>query len=446
MNALAGGRSRRVAMLVLLIFIAISLLTNILGPIIPDVIQGFSLSLSAAALLPFSFFIAYGVMSIPAGLLVERHGEKAVILGAFALSLAGSLLVACWPGYNTSLVSVFMIGVAMAVLQVAINPLLRVAGGEQHFAFNCALAQLLFGAASFLSPQVYSYLVTALDARAPKAGAVALLAAVTPVRWPWISLYWLFAALSLIMLALVLLFRFPAVQRTEEEAVGSLRLHRGLFGNRIVLLYFASVFAYVACEQGTANWMSEFLSKYHQVDPHTRGAMEVAWFWGLLTIGCGVGLGLLKLVDSRRVLIGASVGAMAALTAALFGNTATALLAFPAIGFFASVMWPIIMSLALNSLPHSHGAFAGILCTAIVGGAAMPLWIGQIGDCLGLRTGMLLLYVTFGWVLGVGFWARPLVQNEKIRTRRAEQGLAGYQVRYYCSNLMRKTFSASDQP
>jgi fucose permease len=420
MNSSPTGRSRRVAALVFLIFIAISLLTNILGPIIPDVIQGFSLSLSAAALLPFSFFIAYGVMSIPAGLLVERHREKPVILGAFALSLAGSLLVACRPGYSTALISVFLIGVAMAVLQVAINPLLRVAGGEEHFAFNCALAQLVFGGASFVSPQVYSYLVTALDARAPKAGALALLAAVTPARWPWISLYWLFAVLSVTMLILVVLFRFPPVQRTEEESIGSWRLHRQLFGNRIVLLYFVSVFAYVGCEQGTANWISEFLSKYHQVDPHTQGAMEVAWFWGLLTIGCGLGLGLLKLVDSRKVLIGASLGAMAALTAALFGNTATALLAFPAVGLFASVMWPVIMSLALNSLSHSHGAFAGILCTAIIGGAMVPLWIGQIGDHFGLRAGLLLLYLTFGWILGVGFWARPLVQNQTIRRQRSE--------------------------
>jgi fucose permease len=420
MNSHPAGRSRRVAALVFIIFIAISLLTNILGPIIPDVIQGFSLSLSAAALLPFSFFIAYGVMSIPAGLLVERHGEKPVILGAFALSLAGSLLVACRPGYSTALVSVFLIGVAMAVLQVAINPLLRVAGGEEHFAFNCSLAQLLFGAASFVSPQVYSYLVTALDGRAPKAGVLSLLASVTPARWPWISLYWLFAVLSVTMLILVVLFRFPPVQRTEEEAIGSWRLHRQLFGNRIVLLYFVSVFAYVGCEQGTANWISEFLSKYHGIDPHTQGAMEVAWFWGLLTIGCGLGLGLLKLLDSRKVLIGTALGAMAALTAALFGNTSTALLAFPAVGFFASVMWPVIMSLALNSLSHSHGAFAGILCTAIIGGAVVPLWIGQIGDHFGLRSGLLLLYVTFGWILGVGFWARPLVQNQTISLLRSE--------------------------
>jgi MFS transporter, FHS family, L-fucose permease len=262
--------------------------------------------------------------------------------------------------------------------------------------------------------------VTALDSRAPKTGALALLAAVTPARWPWISVYWLFAVLSAVMFALVALFRFPAVQRTDEEAVGSWRVHGRLFRDRIVLLYFVSMFAYVGSEQGTANWISQFLSTYHRVDPHTRGAMEVAWFWGLLTIGCALGLGLLKLFDSRRVLIGASICAMAALTAALFGQTPVALLAFPAVGFFASVMWPVIMSLALNSLPHSHGAFAGILCTAIIGGALVPLWIGQIGDHLGLRAGLLLLYVTFGWILGVGFWARPLVQNETIRHRRGE--------------------------
>jgi fucose permease len=396
------------------IFVAISLLTNILGPIIPDIIRGFSLSLTAAALLPFAFFIAYGVMSIPAGALVEALGEKPVILGAFVLSLLGSLLVASRPGYRTTLASVFLIGLAMAVLQVAINPLLRVSGGEERFAFNCALAQLLFGGASFISPQIYSYLVTNLDVPAIRHGALAVLASVTPPQWPWISLYWLFACLSLGMIALVAAFRFPPVVRTEEEKAGTWRLYRSLFRNRVVLLYFVSMFLYVGSEQGTANWLSQFLATYHGVDPRTAGAMTVAWFWGLLTVGCGVGLILLRLVDSRRVLVATAAGALAALTAALFGGRTVALIAFPVIGLFASVMWPIINSLALNSLAHSHGAFAGILCTGIVGGAIVPLWIGQIGDHFGLRIGMMLLYGTFAWILGIGFWARPLISNRTI--------------------------------
>ena len=52
--------------------------------------------------------------------------------------------------------SLFLIGLGMAMLQVAINPLLRVAGGEEHFAFNSVLGQLVFGLASVLTltPQV----------------------------------------------------------------------------------------------------------------------------------------------------------------------------------------------------------------------------------------------------------------------------------------------------
>ena len=70
--------------LVFLIFFAISLLTNILGPLIPDIIKSFSLSLGMAGFLPFAFFVAYGVMSIPSGMLVERYREKAVIAAASA--------------------------------------------------------------------------------------------------------------------------------------------------------------------------------------------------------------------------------------------------------------------------------------------------------------------------------------------------------------------------
>ena len=73
--------------------------------------------------------------------------------------------------------------------------------------------------------------------------------------------------------------------------------------NPIVWFFFFSVFAYVGSEQGTANWISEFLAKYHGYDPHTTGAAAVSWFWGLLTAGCFIGMGLLKIFDSRRALI-----------------------------------------------------------------------------------------------------------------------------------------------
>jgi fucose permease len=107
---------------------------------------------------------------------------------------------------------------------------------------------------------------------------------------------------------------------------------------------------------------------------------------------------------------------------ALFGSGEIALYAFPLVGFAASVMWSIIFSLALNSLESHHGSFSGILCTAIIGGAVVPLIIGWLGDMFGLRIGMLFLYIPLGYILSIGFWARPLIANETmISKRKAEE-------------------------
>jgi FHS family L-fucose permease-like MFS transporter len=405
--------------LVFLIFFVISLLTNILGPIIPEVINSYQLSLTAAAFLPFAFFVAYGVMSIPAGMLIEAFKEKSVLLISFFIASLGAFGFALFPVYGVAISSLFVIGAGMAMLQVAINPLLRVAGGEEHFAFNSTFAQVIFGAASFLSPQIYSYLVQNLSKPPAQPNTLLrILARLVPANLPWISVYWVFALTALLMVLLIFVFRFPVVQRTEEEIVGTWATHRYLFSRRLVWLFFFSNFAYVGSEQGIANWISQFLSTYHHYDPQTTGASAVSWFWGLMTIGCLLGMGLLKLFDSRHVLIGFASVALLCLSLALFGSAEISLYAFPILGFCISVMWPITFSLALNSVSEHHGSFSGILCTGIVGGAAVPLIIGRLGDWFGLRNGMMFLYLTIGWILAIGFWARPIIVNQTIRSRR----------------------------
>src|SRR5690349_696132 len=225
--------------MVLLIFFVISFLTNILGPIVPDIIRDFHVSLAMAALLPFCFFIAYGVMSIPAGFMVERWGEKRLIVVAFIAAAIGALSFAIFHTYAVATVSLFVMGAGMAALQVAINPLLRVAGGEEHFAFNSAFAQLIFGSASFVSPLIYSYLVRNLGTQTFD-GNILLrtLGAVTPRELPWASMYWIFAASTIVMVAVVLLSHFPKVERTADEQAGSLDMYRKLLRNPIVWLFF----------------------------------------------------------------------------------------------------------------------------------------------------------------------------------------------------------------
>jgi fucose permease len=413
-------RNYYIISLIMLTFFVISFLTNILGPLVPDIIKGFKLNLTLVAVLPFAFFIAYGFVSIPAGILLEKYNEKKIMTAAFIVSFVGAFMLAIFPNYLTAVISLFLIGCGMAMLQVVINPLLRVSGGEEHYAFNSVLAQLIFGLASFISPLVYSYLVVDLKAPSGNNHMISFLTSLVPVDLPWISLYWLFAIISLAMIIVILVSKFPKVILNEDEKAPALKVHLDLLKKPVVILYFLGILCYVGTEQGVANWISQFLYAYQHYDPQITGAQTVAYFWGAMTAGGLLGLGLLKIMDSRKVLILFTILAIISLSVGLFASGSVVLIAFPLVGFFASVMYPVIFSLALNSLKEHHGAFSGILLTGVIGGAIIPLIIGWIGDQLGLRTGMLFLYLTFGYILSIGFWARPIVVNKTIQQSRKE--------------------------
>lgn len=409
-------RNNLIVFLILLTFFVISFLTNILGALNPNVTESYELTETMAGFLPFAFFIAYGIMSIPSGFLVEKFGEKRMMVFAFLLAFAGSSLFAFFPKFNVFVVTLFMIGSGMAALQVVINPLLRVSGGEEHFAFNSVLAQLIFGLASFISPQLFSYLVTNIDQGNTEKPFIGMMTNIIPEGMSWVSLYWAFAVLSIIMIIVIATIKFPNVDLQEDEKVGTKESYFELFKNRYVILFFLGIFTYVGTEQGISFWMSKFLNNYHGVDPETAGADAVSYFWGLMTVGGLLGLVLMKLFDSKQILKWFTILAMICVAAGLFGGANIALWAFPISGFFLSVMYPVIVSLGLNSVSRHHGSFAGILMSGIAGGAVVQILIGGISDISSLKVGMLFIFVTLGYILSISYWAKPLVNNKTIKS------------------------------
>ena len=385
---------------IMVVWFVISFVTNLIGPLMPVIIDDFHLSLGLAGFLPFSFFLAYGLISIPAGALVEARGTRTTLLAAFCMNLLGCLAIALYPAYAVVIGGLFVIGLGMAMLQVVINPLTRATGGEGHFAFFSVMGQLVFGLASYVSPSVFSALMSD-----PAAAHQTLV---------WVKFYQGFLAVFVLLIAVTSLMRMPKVELTAEERSGGWAAYRELLGQRPVQLYFLGIVAYVGTEQSLANWMSQFLSTYHHYSPTTEGAHAVGLFWGLMSVGCVLGLILLKLFDARKVLAGFTLCALVLLGMALYGPANVALLAFPTLGFFLSVMYSIIFSTALNSVTRNHGAFSGILCTGILGGAIVPLFVGVLGDHLGLRTALLTVFVTLGFILSVSWWARPLVRNQTV--------------------------------
>jgi fucose permease len=418
MNTTDSQRSYFKVFLVILIFFVISFLTNILGALNPSASESYQLSETLAGFLPFSFFIAYGVMSIPSGFLVEKYKEKKMLIAAFILALIGSLAFASFPTFRIYIISLFTIGAGMAMLQVIINPLLRVAGGEEHFAFYSVIAQLVFGSASFVSPKVYTWLVTGIADEANTNAFISIIAGLVPEALSWVSIYWIFAMIVMAMVLIILFTRFPKVELKEDEKVGTRDSYIDLFKNKYVILFFLGIFAYVGTEQGVSYWMSKFLSVYHGYDYETVGANAVANFWGLMTIGGLLGLVVIKLFDSKLVLRWFTLASVLCLLLALLGSRTLSLYCFPLVGFFMSVMYPIIISLALNSVSKHHGSFAGILMTGIMGGAVVQLLIGGISDLTTLKIGMMFNFITLAYIFSISIWAKPLVSNKTIRFRK----------------------------
>ncbi|MBL6607713.1 MAG: MFS transporter [Flavobacteriaceae bacterium] len=405
------SRYPQLVLLVMIVFFVISFITNILNSIIVAVKDSFELSLSAAGFLPFSFFIAYAVMSIPAGFLAERYSSRSLLTGSFGVIVISCLTFVLNPSYLYFLGTLFVLGLCMAVLQVIINPMLRFAGGEEHFAFNSVLAQVVFGGASFLSPWLYMELV--------KDQTYQFISSVfpgwIPENLPWLSLYVFFALLALVILGVIRMIPFPKVEKSDQEQVGAISAYKELLLNRWAYLFFLGIFAYVGFEQGVGNWMAEYLRTHHHYTEDYIGSATVSYFWAMLTVGSLIGLLLLKLFDSKKVLLMSSFATIILLLSALYGPAKWALVGFPAIGFSISVMWSIIFSLGLNSVKHHHGALSGILCTGIAGGAIWPLIVGFLGDWLSLQFAMTVLILPLVYIMSIGIWAKPLIRNKTLR-------------------------------
>ena len=366
-----------------------------------------------AAFLPFSFFLAYGVMSIPSGFLVEYIGEKKVMILAFLISSIGALAFSINPSYSLYILSLFLIGSGMAMLQVSINPLLRNIGGEKEFAFNSVLGQLFFGLASFISPLIYSYLIISLSVvNEPSNYIILFFKKITFPNLRWVSLYWIFAIVSFFMCVTLIFTNFPEKKKPGRENKEKLNNYLTIIKNPMVILYFFGIFSYVGLEQGVANWISKFLELYHSIDPQILGAKIISYFWGLMTLGTISGLFLLKLIDSRKILIFFTSASIISLLLSVFGSLKVSLISFPLIGFFISTMWSIIISLALNSTSKDHGTFSGILVSGIIGGAVIPLIIGILADFIGLKFSLTVLLIPLLFILTIGFWSSPLINNK----------------------------------
>jgi len=248
-----------------------------------------------AAVLPFCFFIAYGVMSIPpAGLPGRTLGarKKTDDCRVFSPEPWGALSFAVFPFVSCGDdLAVHHGGRGWRRCRSPSTHCSGSPGGAANFAFNSAFcASSCSGRPSFVSPLVYSYLVTRLGGQSTRqpalpasagrrdAGQHAVGVDLLAVRGrrPWL------------MAAFIAMVKVPAVKRTADES-GRYACHVRVIAAPIEVpwLYFPRRHRLRGSEQGNGPiGCRSFLAHYHGFDPHVTGASAVSYFWGLLTIGC----------------------------------------------------------------------------------------------------------------------------------------------------------------
>ena len=144
------------------LFFAWGFATSLIDPLIAAVKRVFDLNNAEAFLTTFAWFIAYGLMSLPAAAVLGRLGYSRSIIGALVVMVAGCLIVpaataADW--YPGVLIALFVIASGVTLLQVAANPLVAELGSRKGASSRLNLSQAFNSLGTTVGPWLGSHVL-----------------------------------------------------------------------------------------------------------------------------------------------------------------------------------------------------------------------------------------------------------------------------------------------
>jgi FHS family L-fucose permease-like MFS transporter len=376
------------------LFFAWGFITSMIDPLIPSVRGIFSLSLAESMLTQFAFFMAYGVVSLPAAALVARTGYGRSILIALAAMVAGCLVIPLATHlrtYELVLVALFIIASGITVLQVAANPLAAALGPRERSHFRLTFSQAFNSLGTVIGPYLGATIMLRGGIFAGGGDGTAA-AAQQGESLRNIDTSFLIIVVLLVLLG-VLMFRFRARLdgAAPPPATGATASPLSALGSRWAVLGAAAIFLYVGAEVSIGSMMTNFLHGSDVLGVSIdRAGQLVSLYWLGAMVGRFIGSALLTRVPASRLLaIAAGVAALLCLTVSQVGGELAAGAAI-SVGLFNSIMFPVIFTITLERSTASAAATSGLLCMAIVGGAILPVVSGLIGDAAGLHAAFLL--------------------------------------------------------
>ena len=118
-------------------------LRNVLGTVAGQVIKELHLNPETFALLGTAYFVIYGVMQIPVGILCDKFGVKNNMLLALALCVISSLMLAFSNHFAVALISRMLMGLGSAFAFVCLLVIVINWFPREYFGFFTGISQLV---------------------------------------------------------------------------------------------------------------------------------------------------------------------------------------------------------------------------------------------------------------------------------------------------------------
>jgi FHS family L-fucose permease-like MFS transporter len=400
----------------MVLFFMMGFITCLNDILVPYLKQVFKLSYTQASLIQFCFFSAYAIMSIPSSKVIEKIGYKKAMISGFVVAAAGCLLffpAVSLHSYGVFLFALFVLATGIVLLQVAGNPYVAVLGDPESSSARLTFAQALNSVGTFLAPYFGGFFIlSALSHTSAEA-----------VKIPYIGL-----AATLIIIAFILSrISLPEIASSSEDVVEEVTdtTKKSAWSYSHLVFGVIAIFTYVGGEVAIGSYLINYF-KQPEIAGLTEvtGAVFVSLYWGGAMVGRFLGSALLSKFKPGLVL---AVFAILAISMILISVNTTGELAkwsIISVGFFNSIMFPTIFTLAIKGLGKYTTQASGFLSTAIVGGAIIPVAFGAVVDyymnhdqseAASLRFALIIPMICYAYIAWFGFKGHQ-VKNESAET------------------------------
>lgn len=353
---------------VFLAFLAMGF-ADAVGPFVSLAKNEFHLSNAVASLTPFVGLGMFGLLSIPAGIFQARKGKKFVLILGLAVALFGVLIASL--GLNSFprfLVTIVLLGAGTAILQVAGNPLMRDVSPEGKFARNMSLGQFVKAIGSLTGP-----ILPVIAARYFGAS--------------WEVIFPVFSVALLITLLAATTLKLPSREPTVTAA--TLRSCLRLLGNPFILAMTCAIFLYVGAEVSISAGIPLLLKERFGLEIDKVGLLGTGLFFMALITGRFLGGVILNWVKPVHFLVATCILSLAGLAAIFVPVGTVAAAGFVMVGLGFANIFPLVFSTALDRMPERGNEISGLLVTAIVGGAIVPLLVGIMADHTSVKASLM---------------------------------------------------------